>query len=129
MRLLVTGSRDWWDWQYVWKTLDSQRKAAFESPNEFVLVVGDCPTGLDYWARRWANFNMASHEIFRADWITHGKAAGPIRNQAMVDSGADKCLAFILPGKPCKGTRDCAKRARDAGIPTWWIGKNPDEAE
>lgn len=44
-----------------------------------------------------------------------GKAGGPARNQDMVDSGADLCLAF--PDDRSIGTWDCVQRAKAAGIP------------
>lgn len=48
-----------------------------------------------------------------ADWRTHGKAAGPIRNQRMIDDfKPDLVLAF--PGG--RGTADMVSRARAAGI-------------
>ena len=55
-------------------------------------------------------------EIHRADWQRHGRAAGPIRNQEMVDLGADLLVAYPLPEG--RGTQDCIKRAVKAGIPT-----------
>jgi len=45
-----------------------------------------------------------------------GKAGGPVRNQEMVDAGADLCLAFIA--RDSRGARDCFSRARNAGIRT-----------
>lgn len=53
---------------------------------------------------------------FPADWNNFGSSAGPIRNTAMVKSGADICLAF--PDKESKGTWDCLRKAVAAGIPT-----------
>ena len=34
-------------------------------------------------------------EAHRADWDTHGKAAGPIRNQQMLDAGAQRVIACV----------------------------------
>lgn len=54
------------------------------------------------------------HAPFAADWHTHGKAAGPIRNQRMLDEGKpDFVIAF--PGG--KGTADMMRRAEAAGVP------------
>jgi hypothetical protein len=51
--------------------------------------------------------------VYPADWRRHGKAAGPIRNQQMLDEGApDLVLAFPGGG----GTADMVRRARRAGL-------------
>ena len=47
--------------------------------------------------------------------------AGPERNQAMVDAGADECLAFLAVGAKNNGTRHCAKAAAAVGIPVTFI--------
>ncbi|HET9109072.1 MAG TPA: DUF2493 domain-containing protein [Steroidobacteraceae bacterium] len=52
-----------------------------------------------------------------ADWKTYGKAAGPIRNQRMIDDfKPDLVLAF--PGG--RGTADIVARAEKAQIPVLW---------
>lgn len=43
--------------------------------------------------------------------------AGPERNRAMVEAGADECLAFMAIGAKNSGTKDCVKVATAAGIP------------
>lgn len=45
------------------------------------------------------------------------RAAGPERNQAMVDAGADECLAFKALGAGNRGTQHCIDAATAAGIP------------
>lgn len=78
------------------------------------LRVGDCPTGLDAMVREHAN----GTEVFDADWKTHGKAAGPIRNKAMLCHPGTKTptvdLLIAFPGG--KGTADCVRQARELGI-------------
>ena len=53
--------------------------------------------------------------------------AGPIRNAEMVAAGAGMCIAFHRAISASKGTKDCARRAIVAGIPTYLI--NSDAAE
>lgn len=114
-RLLVTGSRRWADREAVTRALDDAVRGLGAQPADVTLVVGDCPTGADQVATQWARRNGVGLEVFRASWRTYGKAAGPIRNQAMVDSGADLALAFWLPGS--KGTTHAMTAARTAGVP------------
>ena len=126
MRILITGSRDWASDAIL---SNAVAEAIPDNLTRVTLVHGACPTGADLFAsqlaRRWRRFNEEAHP---ADWDTHGRAAGPIRNQAMVDLGADLCLAFIgpctsprchKPGRhPSHGATHCADRAEKAGIPT-----------
>lgn len=64
-------------------------------------------------------------ERFPADWDTHGKSAGPIRNAQMLnrvmelqDEGYTvSVFAFHNDITSSKGTLDMATRARKAGIP------------
>jgi hypothetical protein len=54
---------------------------------------------------------------FPADWARFGRAAGPIRNQRMLDEGKPTLvLAFHNNIVESKGTKDMVKRARKAGI-------------
>lgn len=109
-RLLITGSRNWTDTQRVYDFL-----ARTITDPDWVIVHGACPTGADAIADHWATMTGYPVERHAADWDRRGKAAGPIRNQEMVDAGADVCLAFPLGES--RGTRDCMRRARAAGIP------------
>lgn len=51
-----------------------------------------------------------------SDWGRDGKAAGPIRNRAMRDAGADGLVAFRMPGIS-RGTDGMIALAREVGIP------------
>ena len=53
--------------------------------------------------------------------------AGPLRNQEMVDAGAGLCIALHRAISSSKGTRDCARRAIAAGIPTWLVSSERGE--
>lgn len=114
----MTGSRDWTDW----KTLTAALFQAADCYDPITVVSGACPTGADAMAE-WVAEHLLPFlenggvrvERHPADWDRHGKAAGPVRNQEMVDLGADLCLAFPLGAS--RGTRDCMRRAEAAGIP------------
>jgi hypothetical protein len=117
-RVLVTGSRFWPDEAPIYRALYQQRLIA---AGPMVIVHGDCPTGADAIADRWGRQFYTDTVIVEphpADWAHWGKAAGPMRNQLMVDLGADICLAFPIVGPGGhSGTRDCMDKARAAGIP------------
>lgn len=120
MRVLVTGSRNLPDKRIVAEALVDLA----DSWGEIVVVHGDCPTGADRIASEVARSDYRmTEEAHPADWKKHGRAAGPIRNQKMVDLGADRCLAFLYGDS--RGTRDCARRAEEAGIyVTYYVGKD-----
>jgi len=111
-RLLITGSRYGWD-------EDALKQALFDALRELgtedtILVHGAAP-GVDAQAATiWQNWGLQD-EPHPADWSI-GKKAGPLRNQEMVDLGADLCLAF--PAVDSRGTRHCLGAAQTAGIPT-----------
>ena len=113
-RILITGSRNWEDPWVIARAIES---AIGDTPQWDVTIVhGDCPTGADAIAKQMAVDSGVAEEAHPADWNTHGKRAGYVRNKEMVDLGADVCLAF--PIGESRGTRMTIKLAEDAGIPT-----------
>jgi hypothetical protein len=114
MRVLFSGSRKFSDAQVVSDVLDSLMKRE-PDPSKVTVVHGGA-TGLDSLVGSIALRKGMVVEVHPANWTTHKKAAGPIRNQKMVDLGADLLLAYPLPEG--RGTQDCIQRAIKAGIPT-----------
>lgn len=123
-RVLVTGSREWDSPLEVYERLADVRAVAHESGqyDRFIVAHGACPKGADKHAARWCQFPDAFadmpviEERHPADWRGgYGKAAGFVRNAAMVKLGADVCLAFIRNGS--RGATHCADLAEKAGIP------------
>lgn len=110
MRILVTGSRDWFDDLYITGILDNY------TDTPVTLVSGGCPTGADYICENYAAWRGWQIEEHPAEWDKYGKKAGPIRNAKMVALGADVCLAFIK--NRSRGATTTAWMAQEAGIPT-----------
>lgn len=111
-RVLVTGSRTWTDWAVVSAALTELR---MEHGRRLVVVHGACSEGADHLADLWARATGTRVQRFPANWIRYGRAAGPIRNVAMVTTGPNLCLAFI---RDCSaGASHCARRAAQQGIP------------
>lgn len=113
-RILVTGSRDWADPSGIYDAIINLKEWHPFAWEDIIIVHGDCPTGADAQAQAFAEANGIKTERHPADWKAYGRAAGPYRNQKMVDLGADIVLAFKNPGS--KGTQDCIDRAKKAGL-------------
>jgi predicted Rossmann-fold nucleotide-binding protein len=108
MRVLVCGGRNYRNWSAV---AESLQRIHATTPID-VLIHG-CAKGADALAARWAYLVGVRERGFGADWETHGRAAGPIRNQAMLDEGKPD-LVVAFPGGA--GTADMVRRAAAAGI-------------
>lgn len=109
MRAIVCGGRDFGDWFLLKNTLDGIHA---ETPLDRVAT-GAAP-GADTLADTWARSRGIRVERYYALWRTHGNAAGPIRNQKMLDDERpDIVIAF--PGG--RGTADMVRRAEGAGVP------------
>lgn len=115
-RLLVTGSREFTDTDLARRAL---AEAAAELPGKLTVVHG-AARGADRLIAGLARDAGYRVEAWPADWETHGRAGGFIRNQAMVNAGAALTIALLVEGEPCRGTRDCARRAENAGIAVRW---------
>lgn len=117
MRVLICGSRTWDDPYPI-----SQVVRAL--PASSVVITGSAP-GADTLAYRSARRQMFHVEEYPANWARDGKAAGPIRNQRMLDLGKPTIVwAFVdKPLSESRGTADMVRRATQAGIPTYVVEK------
>ena len=111
-RVLVTGSRKWSDADAIVRELEIVQAHEGE---RVVLVSGNCE-GADKMAEEVAIKYGWLIERHPADWKTHGKRAGFVRNAEMVKLGADYCLAFIQDESA--GATNTVVKARIAEIPT-----------
>jgi hypothetical protein len=107
-RVLVCGGRDYDDSIHVCDVLGKLHET---SPISLVIEGG--ARGADAYARAWAESMKVEHVTEHADWEANGRAAGPIRNQTMIEEySPDLVIAF--PGG--RGTADMVTRARAHGI-------------
>jgi YspA, cpYpsA-related SLOG family len=118
-RILVTGSREFSDCATVCTELGHVMTMlmAADGPYPRIVVVHGAAKGADTLAEQAARAFGMDVERHPADWATHGKGAGFIRNAEMVSLGASLCLAFYKQGAGNKGTDHCARLAEKAGIP------------
>lgn len=110
LRVLVCGSRHFADQERV----ASAMAAMVDVLHGQLAVIAGGARGADALAAAAARRLGVAVTEYRADWATHGKAAGPIRNQQMLVEGAPQLVvAFDARGR---GTADMVARARKAGV-------------
>lgn len=118
--VLVCGGRDYADAETVNRTLD---QIDIERGPIRGLIHG-AARGADTLAAEWQRARIKAagnrHHLWiaghPANWGRDGKAAGPIRNQHMLDTyGAAIAMVVAFPGG--RGTADMVQRAERAGIP------------
>lgn len=112
MRVLVCGGRDFNNWQFLEDNLDAIRQE-FEDTTPITVLVHGCAFGADRLAEKWAILNGIPAVGMAADWKTHGKAAGPIRNQSMLTEGKPDLVVAFAGGR---GTADMVRRAKAANV-------------
>jgi hypothetical protein len=108
MKVLVCGGRDYTDARGLQLALDVVWITC--------LVHGDA-RGADRLALAYAIERGIDYTSYRADWHKHGKGAGPIRNQLMLDREPDISMCVAFPGG--SGTEDMIKRCTRKGIEVW----------
>jgi hypothetical protein len=60
-----------------------------------------------------------------ADWKRYGLKAGGVRNQQMIDEQPRMDILVAAPDSGSRGTYDCMRRAKAAGIPVDNISQPP----
>lgn len=117
MKLIVAGGRDFVNTQVMITVLmDLVEKGKIDHNPELVCGMARGADMLAY--SLWANHNMKIH-TFPADWKTHPRSAGYIRNADM-GNFADVLVAF-WDGKS-KGTKHMIDYMRKLNKPVYVIG-------
>lgn len=144
-RVLVTGSREWTDFDLVNRALDAALallQVPLTEQDTVTLVHGDA-RGLDTLAAVVAGSRGWKVEEHPARWSEHSadcpawhfapmvlptcKMAGHRRNHEMIALGADLVLAFPMGDEGSgmsRGTWGCARAAKAAQLPTLVLWKD-----
>lgn len=134
MRLLICGSREWRDEEFIYDKLvefvlqhevaGHPRPSIIEGCNgDDYRTLGDGtkvldPHGADHLAERAAKRLGLHVDHYPAMWEKYGNRAGPLRNQDMLDHGhPDRVWAFHDSFIGSKGTGDMVARAKRALVP------------
>jgi hypothetical protein len=118
MRVLVCGGRNYADRHVLFYCLDALNHEA----SGLEIGVGYNPKdkryqGADQIAYEWAKGRGVPGRCYPAHWDLQGDAAGPMRNQRMLEMfQPDLVVAFLTTDKPNIGTQDMMRRARAAGV-------------
>jgi hypothetical protein len=122
MTVLVCGGRKYSDYDRVCKELytiidNNGLQLEKSTPEGFEIslrIINGGANGADLLSTNFAISNFCEFRQYLADWKKYPKAAGPIRNQEMLDK-EDVHLVLAFPGG--RGTADMIRRARKKGIP------------
>ena len=106
MKTIIAGGRNVTEADILESALD-------ELPWQISEVVSGGAKGVDQMGEEWAERNRIPVKLFKADWKTYGRAAGPKRNEQMADYG--EALLAIWDGKS-KGTANMIKNAEKQGL-------------
>lgn len=109
MRILVCGGRGYHDYPKMCQFMSDLTEAQGEPS----AIIHGAAFGADRMAGRWAKENGIPVETFPANWIDHGKSAGPIRNAKMLKEGRPD-LVVAFPGG--SGTAHMVRIAEKAGV-------------
>lgn len=110
VKVLVTGSRDFSDYQMIYDALDSIYGTR---PMSGMIVIHGNARGADTIADRWA-VARSDVSVVRvpADWNNDKKRGGPIRNRRMLELNPDIVLAFFQKDAKNIGTTNMRNLAR-----------------
>ena len=107
MKLAIVGSRDFNNYEFLKKIVDF---------HPCTQIISGGARGADTLARQYAIEHGIPFKEFFPDWDTHGKSAGFLRNEQIVQA-CDELVAF-WDGKS-RGAKHSITLAEDAGKPVY----------
>lgn len=108
MKVIVAGGRDFNNYDLMVKSLDEILSGRID-----ITIVSGKAAGADTLGEKYALEHGLPIDEYPADWKTHGKGAGPIRNDKM--ARVSQMLVAFWDGKSV-GTKDMISRAEMLGL-------------
>lgn len=102
MKAIIAGSRNITSYSALLECINSAKLDMTE-------VVSGNAKGVDRLGERYAKENDIELKIFPADWLLHGKKAGPIRNKRMAEYA--HVLILLWDGES-KGSKNMLEEAK-----------------
>jgi hypothetical protein len=109
VRVIVCGGRDYADQDRAWHQLEMFHN----SEGRITALAHGGAKGADEIAGRWGEAEHIPVRVFPANWKRDGKAAGPLRNQRMLDEFKPDVVIAFAGGR---GTSDMVRRAEAEGV-------------
>lgn len=94
--ILIAGGREFTD-SFTEEDMFNELEFLFDKVEFRPIILNGAAKGVDQFSSKWARFKGYDVIEESADWKSHGKRAGPIRNQKMFDDHFPKA-AIIFPG-------------------------------
>lgn len=123
-RLIIAGSRNYSNAKFLVQSVDKML-IRVKDTHDIVIISGGAK-GADTMGEKYAKLRGYKMKQFQANWDTHGKSAGHIRNKEMAnyvsenkisDTPYGGCLIFY-EGKESTGSKNMFDLAKKMGIPT-----------
>lgn len=122
MRLAVTGGREFQDKEFVYRVL-----CDFAEWHSITAMTAGRARGVDTFAEDWAaEYMIYFNDEFAAEWDKYGKAAGPIRNQEILDQFKPDAVIKFPGGTGTADMVDRVKRLKRAGSRIVLIEVDPE---
>lgn len=113
MKVIIAGSRTINNEDLVFNFLNTVMYHVLNWDGEWEEVISGGAKGADSLGEWWAQLKGLRIMRFNALWQTHGKSAGPIRNEQM----AKYADALVLIHDGSKGSLNMLKNAKEQGLP------------
>lgn len=114
MKVIIAGSRNYHDYTKLSVVLDHELTDEDE-------IVSGCAKGVDTMAINYAMIHRIPLHKYPAEWVKHGRNAGPIRNREMA-LFANRLIAFYNGESP--GTKNMIQTMLKLGKPVTIIDIN-----
>lgn len=118
--MVVCGSRTWNDHLPIIIFLAGLVATSHEDVRFRVAHGG--AQGADAYAGKAAKYLGMDVSVFPADWKTHGKRAGFLRNKQMIEEFQPDVVLALSEHPITKGTAHTVRLAHEADIPVYVIG-------
>jgi len=114
MRLIIAGGRNYKSSDIDYEEIDLAVK---DTMHEVTEVFSGGASGADKLGEEWARINEIKVRKFLPDWDKHGRAAGPIRNEAMAKEAH---TLIIFPGG--RGSASMVRLAKKYNLSIYYCG-------